>query len=166
MGEGIRVENLRETQRTLRDVSREFPRELRLIFNKAGEVVVKTAKPTIPVRSGRLAGSLKSASTQREGRVKMGTPKRVPYAGWIEFGGTIIHEGPSHRHGHGPQGVKRRVSSRRGSKTVVLGARHLIRRPFVKGGRYLFPAFEKSEPRVSRVAADGVEKLLRKAGLL
>lgn len=42
----------------------------------------------VPYRSGRLAGSVRSAlaKSQKKATVRIGA--RVPYAGWIEFGGT------------------------------------------------------------------------------
>lgn len=43
----------------------------------------------MPHRSGRLAASIKPASTQTTGQVAYSSPTRVPYAGWIEFGGAV-----------------------------------------------------------------------------
>lgn len=43
----------------------------------------------MPVRTGRLAASIKPASTQRAGRVGYSSPTKVPYAGFIEFGGSV-----------------------------------------------------------------------------
>lgn len=42
----------------------------------------------VPRRTGRLASSIRPASTQRTGQVAYSSPTRVPYAGWIEFGGS------------------------------------------------------------------------------
>jgi hypothetical protein len=52
---------------------------------KAGEIIVKAATPFTPVDSGALSASLKSAPTQRQGRVRLGSAA-VPYAGPIHFG--------------------------------------------------------------------------------
>lgn len=101
-----------EFQRALRQADRQLAIDLRHGLNEAAQIVDDAATARVPKRTGRLAASIRPLSTQREGRVVMGTVKRVPYAGWIEFGGNKRNKGgnPS-------------------------------RRPFVKGGRFLFPAF-------------------------
>ena len=48
-------------------------------------MVADTARPEIPVRSGRLTGTLRTTGTMRGGVVRMGR-KAVPYAGPIHFG--------------------------------------------------------------------------------
>jgi len=68
----------------------------------------------------------------------MGTLARgggVPYAGWIEFGGTIT----------GPKATNTR--------------------PFVKQGRYLFPSAEQERKPVMDTLGREVERLIKKAGL-
>jgi hypothetical protein len=48
------------------------------------EQVAGTTRGAVPVRSGRLAGSVRVAQEPAGARVEMG----APYAGWIEYGGT------------------------------------------------------------------------------
>lgn len=90
----------------------------------------------MPHRSGRLAASIKPASTQRTGQVAYSSPTRVPYAGWIEFGGMI---------------------------TTVRGG--TIVRPYVKQGRYLFPAAEAERDPILRTLTKSMEDLIKRAGL-
>lgn len=85
----VRVEGIREFQAALRKADRLFPRELRKCFNEVAEPIADEAAQNVPVRTGALRSSIRPLSTQREGRVAMGYESRVPYAGWIEFGGTL-----------------------------------------------------------------------------
>jgi hypothetical protein len=136
----VRAEGLTELRRALKDVDAKLPREIRIALNEGAKVVVGAARPTLPEISGDLARSLRPSSTQREGRVTLGTTS-VPYAGWVEFGGKIEHAG----HGH----------------TFP----HVIRRPFVKEGRYLFPAAERKTDQVIEVCERAVGDLIQRAGL-
>lgn len=140
----VRVEGLDELRRALRAAGRDLPRELKAILNEAGGLIATATRLRVPVRSGRLAASIRPRSTQREGRVQMGTPARVPYAGWIEFGGTIRHHGTRHQH----------------------AGSHRIHRKHVRNGRYLYPAGLDASPRVSDLAATRIEQLMRRTGLL
>jgi hypothetical protein len=69
---------------------------------------VRARLPSGPRTTGRLQGDVRVGATRTGASVRMGR-KTVPYAGWVEFGGTRKRPWPSER-------------------------------PFVKDGRYLFPA--------------------------
>ena len=86
--EPIRVEGLREFGRRLKSMEGGLSRELRLALNEAAQLVVDDAKPKIPQRTGRAAGSVRVSSTQREVRVRAGGA-RVPYYAWLDFGGRV-----------------------------------------------------------------------------
>jgi len=58
----------------------------------------------------------------------------VPYAGWVEFGGTR----------HRP---------------------HDSSRPFVKGGRYLFPAAQADAERAAQIYAEALTRLFASPGI-
>lgn len=84
---GIEVEGARELRRHLARIkNKELNKQLKTANKEAAEPVADKAKQLAPVRSGRLARSIKSAATLREGRVKAGSAARVPYAGPIHFG--------------------------------------------------------------------------------
>lgn len=131
----VRVEGLTELRKALKEIDQKLPRTIRVALNQGAEVVVQAARPTIPERTGRLAATLRPSSTQREGRVTLGTGA-VLYAGWVEFGGKIPHVG--------------------GGESV---------RPYIRGGRYLFPAAERKTDQVVEVCDRAVSDLIAKAGL-
>lgn len=85
-GEPIRIEGIREFQKALREIDRDLPKQMRVIFNEATGVVIDWAVPRIPKRSGRAAGSVKARSSQRDARVAIGG-RRAPYMPWLDFGG-------------------------------------------------------------------------------
>lgn len=86
MAEAIRVDGLKELQAKLRAVDRALPRQLRAANKEAAQVVADRAKVLVPVRSGRLKGSIGVRAGQRDAEVKAGSAARVPYAGPIHFG--------------------------------------------------------------------------------
>lgn len=81
----IEIENLRETQKALKDFSKATREEMKEVHRRAGEIVVEGALRIVPFRTGALAASLKSNPTMRQGRVRVGSAT-VPYAGAIHFG--------------------------------------------------------------------------------
>lgn len=129
----VRIEGLREFQAALRRMDGKLPRELRLVLNEAGQIVVRTAEPMVPHRSGAAAASIKMASSQREARIKAGSA-RVPYYGWLDFGGAV-------------------------------GRNRSVKRPFIKQGRYLYPAFRRNEGQVLAEMQDGLTRLARSSGV-
>jgi hypothetical protein len=97
MSAKIEISGLREFQRSLRQMNANLPKQIRLIFNKALDLVVDYARPRFPRKTGRAAGSLKTRSSQREARVALGGA-RAPYAPWLDFGGQGRVKGrPPHR---------------------------------------------------------------------
>jgi phage gpG-like protein len=110
--------------------------ELRRVFNVASAVVVADAATKVPNISGALAGSIRARSTRTEARIVMGKAK-VPYAGFIEFGGRV---------------GKGRTGRNTGS----------VRRPIVKTGRYLYPAFLRHQATVLAVLVTELRALQKK----
>lgn len=84
-GGRIQIEGLKETQAALRAASNDLRNEMKPTHKAAAEVIVDGAKRYVPVRSGRLASSIRAAATQTGGRVRAGSAA-VPYAGPIHFG--------------------------------------------------------------------------------
>lgn len=115
-------------------MSDKLPREMRVAFNDAAVHVVRRAAPQIPKRTGRLAAALVPASTQRVGRVGYSSPTRVPYAGFIEFGGAV-------------------------------GRKKAVKRPYLRKGRYLYPAAEAEREPVLRTLERSLDDLIGRAGL-
>lgn len=88
MGDFVRVQGLNEFQKAVRHASTDLAKDLRRGLNEAATLVGNETKSRVPQRSGALWRSIKPRSTQREGRVIMGSDA-VPYAGWINFGGAV-----------------------------------------------------------------------------
>lgn len=88
MAEAIKVEGLRELQRSLKQLSADLPKVLRIALNQAAEIVVSDARPKVPQRSGRAAATVKARSTRTEVRVS-GGGNRAPYYPWLDFGGKV-----------------------------------------------------------------------------
>jgi hypothetical protein len=75
----------RQLKKELRQLGDEAVASLKQTNKEAADLVADTARPDIPVRSGRLKGTLRTTGTMRGGVVRMGR-KAVPYAGPVHFG--------------------------------------------------------------------------------
>lgn len=95
-------------------------------------MVAARASAKAPVVSGKLAGSYRGTGAQRYGTVKGGGAS-VPYAGWIDFGG-----------------------SRRGNNGSVAN------RAFLKEGRIIFPALMELEPKIIDMYSKALEDLAQR----
>lgn len=84
----IHVEGLKEFQKNLKKIDKELPKGIRLAGNEAAQLIIEYAKPKVPRRSGKAAGSMKAASTQKGARIKAGGSK-APYYAWLDFGGRV-----------------------------------------------------------------------------
>ena len=85
LGGQLEIEGLRDVQKAMRNFSDDSRNDMKETHRKAGQIVVDGAAKFVPVRSGALLASLRSAPTQRQGRVRVGSAA-VPYAGPIHFG--------------------------------------------------------------------------------
>lgn len=120
----MQVIGLRDVQRRIARAAAVQPSQMRDGLNDVGQIIVDEVVPMMessfvspPERlDGALENSVRSMATTRTGRVVAGYPKRVPYAGWWEFGGpkgkTNAYPGPPPR-------------------------------KFVKEGRTMYPALER-----------------------
>lgn len=91
----LKVEGLVETRRALVEAGgKELGKAVREANKGAAERVRQAALPRVPVRSGRLKGSVRAMASQTSGAVKAGSEVRVPYAAaihWGEGAGNINH---------------------------------------------------------------------------
>lgn len=132
----IRVDGLRELQRSLRAIDKDLGAGVKLAGNRAAQLVVDDARPRIPLgpgRGGHARDSLKVASTGKAVRVSAGG-KRYPYYPWLDFGGGV---GPGKR----------------------------SKRPFLTEGRYIWASFADRRADVERVLDEELQTLARSAGL-
>ena len=81
----IQIDNLNIVRRNLGQYSDEFKKELKQTHLQAAKIVEKAARPLVPVRTGKLLASVRSAGTQRFAVVRAGK-KSVPYAPPIHWG--------------------------------------------------------------------------------
>ena len=128
----IKVVGLRDFQAALKDLDGESQKLLRVTLNEVAETVAAGARRRMPSKTGRARASVKTASSQREVRVREGS-KKTPYVPWLDFGGRV--------------GPNRSVS-----------------RPFIAGGRYLYPTLAANYDTIARQLDEGLTALARKAG--
>lgn len=102
----IKIDGLSKLNRSLRDISKDAPKKLRVIGNEAAEVVVDDAQPEVPTLTGRAARTVRAASTRTAAQVKAGGT-RAAYYPWLDFGGRV--------------GVNRSVR-----RTFIKGGRYLF----------------------------------------
>lgn len=79
------IEGLREVQKALADLSDDLKNEMKPTHLEAAKIVAEAARPLAPVRTGRLAASIRASAVRTGGRVRLGG-SAVPYAGPIHFG--------------------------------------------------------------------------------
>lgn len=148
----IKIVGLRDFQASLRRVDRDLPKQLRVIFNEAAEIVAVDARRKVPVRSGRAKATVKALSQQRKGIVQGGGP-RAPYYPWLDFGGTV---------GRGRTGRGGVLSA---AGRADFGTAGSVSRPFYKAGRYIYPSYKRHQEDVMDIAAAGMVELAHRAGL-
>lgn len=96
----VRVEGYAELERGSKKLFEQIAQEAPGAFEDIAQLAAQSTSAMVPQVTGALAGSV-TAGLESD-RATVGIGEGVPYAGWIEFGGS-----------HG--------------------------RPYVDGGRYLFP---------------------------
>lgn len=84
-GGRIQIDGLKETQKALREMNDDLKYKMKETHRKAAEIVVNGAVRFVPVRTGKLAASIRAAATMTSGKVRAGSAA-VPYAGPIHFG--------------------------------------------------------------------------------
>lgn len=82
----IEVQGIKEFQRSVKKMDADLGKQVRVVLNGAGAIVVRHAKPKIPKRSGAAADSLRLRSSQREARIAAGG-RKARYYPWLDFGG-------------------------------------------------------------------------------
>lgn len=93
----VEVGGLAQLNRALRAVDKEAPKQLRLVFNSAADLLVDRVKPKIPSVTGAARRSLVARSTRTSARVGVGG-RKAPYYPWLDFGGQGRISGrPSYR---------------------------------------------------------------------
>ena len=128
----IQVRGLRELRAALRDADKTLGPELRKGLNEVADVILDTARPLVPTRSGKARSSLKAGSTERAVQIKAGGVK-APYWGWLDFGGKV-------------------------------GRSKSVRRPFIMGGRYIYPALRKRRDDIEDKLYEVIDRVTKGLG--
>lgn len=132
--EQVRIEGLRELRRTIRQIGdTELKDGMKNAHKRAADLVAKDAASRAPVKTGALKESIKSLGSQREAKVK-GGKKKVPYFGFIDFGGTIKQ------------------------------TNRTISRPYMREGRMLYPALAAKRRQIAEEYSKEVETIFRSFG--
>jgi hypothetical protein len=84
----IHVVGLRDFQAALKAMDGESQKQLRVVLNRAAEMVADDARRKVPTRTGAARKSVRVQSSQREAKVVAGS-KKVAYYGWLDFGGKV-----------------------------------------------------------------------------
>lgn len=84
----VRIDGLVAFQRALKEMDGESQKKLRLVFNRAADLVVADATGKVPRRTGAAAGSIRARSGQREA-VVVGGGNKARHLPWLDFGGKV-----------------------------------------------------------------------------
>lgn len=91
----IKINGLVALQKALKAVDAQ--KQLRVVFNKAADLIVQEAPRGMPRKTGAAARSLRARSGQREAVVLAGGTKAKHYP-WLDFGGAVgIHKSVKRR---------------------------------------------------------------------
>lgn len=82
----VSVGGLSALSRGLKKIDKDAPKQLRLCFNTAADLLVDRAEPSVPSVSGAARRSMVARSTRTSARVAVGG-RRAPYFPWLDFGG-------------------------------------------------------------------------------
>lgn len=129
--DSLRVEGLKELAKALKALDPAIAKQLRLANKRAASVVAEDAAQRAPEKTGRLKKSIRALGQARSSTVAEGNAK-VPYAGFVDFGGNIQ-----------PRGA-------------------IISRPFIKEGRILFPALQAKSPQVMAIYEAEINEIINK----
>lgn len=151
----VKIEGMREFLASMRQAEVQTPtRVTRLALNRAAELVVTAARVKAPARTGRLRRSIRASSTGQYARVSEGSAS-VPYAGFIDYGGTVGRL--RYKRVNGVQ--VHHAALRAGT------ARRFATRPFIPTGRVLYPAFRDNQAEVVKVMSVSLNEAIESVGL-
>jgi len=154
MAGAVGVTGMREFLASMKALDAEAPKALRTEMKAAAEIVVVEARRRVPHKyknTGKLEASIRAYATARGAGVREGNNTRVPYAGFVDYGGTVGRARTGNIHYRA-----------RKART----ARHFAVRPYIKTGRIMYPAFEAKRPEVMQMMGDAMFRVAQKTGLV
>lgn len=128
----IKVTGIVDLQRALRELDKDLPKELAAGLGEAAEIVLDAARPLVPRRTGKAAGSMKVKKQQRGAALAVGGTA-APYFPWLDFGGKV-------------------------------GRNRSVTRPFISGGRYIYPTLKAKDEQVKAKVDEVLERMAKAAG--
>jgi hypothetical protein len=136
VAEEIHIHGLAEFRRNLRAISREAPKGLRLAGNDAARLVVADARPRVPV--GPAAGGHALTNLRASSTA---TAARVSFGSKrYPYAGFLEFGGR-------------------------VGRKRSVYRPFIREGRYMFPAYRAQKPNVERELHRALVEVAQRAGV-
>ena len=146
----VRVVGVVELRKALRDIDKDLAKELAAGLAEAADIVADEARAHVPRRSGRAADSIKVRKQSAGASLAVGGTK-APYYPWLDFGGTVGR-------GRVPGGAKKLAGGATG------GHAGSVKRPFIQGGRYIYPALRHKEAQVKAKVDEVMARMATKAG--
>lgn len=151
-GAEIHATGLRELRAAIRRVDKSLLPELREELKDAVNIVSRDVAASVPKKTGRAAASVRATSSGNTIFLKAGGA-RVPYFGWLDFGGRLPDKSVPGRNAMDGGSLMHPVKRVKGAN-----------RPKLRDGRYIYPAIRRNTPQLVDAAGDAVEKAARKAG--
>lgn len=160
---------MKEVRTYLRRVEPALLPELREEFKLVGAKVAADAKRRIPV--GRATWDKHPGQARDSIRVTaggntiyiVGGKAKVPYYGWLDFGGVLLPTGQRKMRTAYRQwdtGFKYRVIGQATGK----GRTNRMSRPFIKKGRAIYPAIDENAVHIMKGALGALDAALAKSG--
>jgi hypothetical protein len=147
----INITGLRELRTALRKVDKTILPELREGLKDAVNIVSADVRASMPKDTGRAASSVRAVASGNTIWLKAGGA-RVPYYGWLDFGGKLPDKRPRVKKALAGNGFGPRATSR--------GATRAKKRD----GRYIYPAIRRNTPMIVERAGDAFDDAARRAG--
>lgn len=164
----LAMPGLADLQRALRKVAPEAKREFSAELRAIGKLVVTDVKASMHFKhpTGKAKRSVKVKVVNRRGfegvQLTEGGPV-APYTPWLDFGGTVGRGRRTTARVTISRGAGGRIQTRR----QILGSRGSgsVVRPYIKDGRYLYPAYYRRYDDMVKATLDAVRKACVSAGL-
>lgn len=137
----------------MRTVDKALLPELREGMKDAADIVVADIVSKVPSNTGRARASVRSVSSGNTIYVKAGGA-RVPYFGWLDFGGKLPDKRPRNAKALSWAGASHPSARAEGATRAKLG-----------DGRYVYPAIRRKTPQVIEAAALAFDQAAQRAGL-
>lgn len=157
----LAMPGLKELQSALRSVAPEAKRQFTTDLKAIGQLVQTDTQADMPRVTGKARRSVKVKVVARRGFEGVEISEgggMAPYTPWLDFGGSVGRGRTTTARvtiGGGRVRVERGGS--RGSGAVV--------RPYIKDGRYLYPAYYRRYDDMVKATLEAVRKATASAGL-